>query len=217
MPCTEAYREHIMYTFNGYCKTVIRFAAINAWRDRSRRRQKEISLEYLTEEKFYPLGTTDEYFEAPYEEHPITICGQTVILTNGELAAALLSLPEKNREIIFLYFSGHYTQQETGEMYGRCRSTTGYQIRRTLQLLQRKWRCFHMGNPNLLPYETIVRATSGEPEAVDEVLRHYSKRIRIAAIENGHIDRDTEDSIKSRLVAALFKFRFDEQPYPKTE
>ncbi|MCI8707831.1 MAG: sigma-70 family RNA polymerase sigma factor, partial [Lachnospiraceae bacterium] len=55
MPCTEAYREHIMYTFNGYCKTVIRFAAINAWRDRSRRRQKEISLEYLTEEKFYPL------------------------------------------------------------------------------------------------------------------------------------------------------------------
>ncbi len=44
MPCTEAYREHIMYTFNGYCKTVIRFAAITAWRDRSRRRQKEIFL-----------------------------------------------------------------------------------------------------------------------------------------------------------------------------
>ena len=55
MPCTEAYKEHIMYTFHGFCKTVIRFAAINAWRDRSRRRQKEISLEYLTEEKFYPL------------------------------------------------------------------------------------------------------------------------------------------------------------------
>ena len=97
-----------------------------------------ISLEYLTEEKFYPLGTTDEYFEAPYEEHPITICGQTVILTNGELAAALLSLPERNREIIFLYFFGDYTQQEIGEMYGRCRSTTGYQIRRTLRLLQKK-------------------------------------------------------------------------------
>ena len=65
-----------------------------------------------------------------------------------------------------------------------------------------------MGNPNLLPYETIVRATSGEPEAVDEVLRHYSKRIRIAAIENGHIDRDTEDSIKQRLVASLFYSNF---------
>ena len=133
--CTEAYKEHIMYTFNGFCKTVIRFAAINAWRDRSRRRQKEISLEYLTEEKFYPLGTTDEYFEAPYEEYPITICGQTVILTNGELAAALLSLPERKREIIFLYFFGDYTQQEIGEMYGRCRSTAWHHIHSALQML----------------------------------------------------------------------------------
>ncbi len=135
MPCTEAYREHIMYTFNGYCKTVIRFAAINAWRDRSRRRQKEISLEYLTEEKFYPLGTTDEYFEAPYEEHPVTICGQTVILTNGELAEALFSLPEKKREIIYLYFFGRYTQQEIGELYGRCRSTAWHHIHSALQML----------------------------------------------------------------------------------
>jgi len=39
----------------------------------------------------------------------------------------------------------------------------------------------------------------------------FAWRIRIAAIENGHIDRDTEDSIKQRLVAALFKFPFDEQ------
>ena len=66
-----------------------------------------------------------------------------------------------------------------------------------------------MGNTNLVPYETIVRATSGEPEAVDEVLRHYSKRIRIAALENGHVNIDTEDSIKQRLITALFQFRFD--------
>ena len=62
-----------------------------------------------------------------------------------------------------------------------------------------------------MPYETIVRATSRKLEVVDEVLKHYSKRIRIAAIENGHIDRETKDSIKQRLIAALFKFRFDEQ------
>ena len=135
MDCTEAYKEHIMYSFNGFCKVIIRYAAITAWRDKNRRRQKEISLEYLTEEKFYPLGTTDEYFEAPYEEYPITICGQTVILTNGELAAALLSLPERKREIIFLYFFGDYTQQEIGEMYGRCRSTAWHHIHSALQML----------------------------------------------------------------------------------
>ena len=75
------------------------FAAINAWRDRSRR-QKEIFLEYLTEEKFYPLGTTDEYFEAPYGEYPITIRGQTVILTNGELAALKFEVLQKVGEAV---------------------------------------------------------------------------------------------------------------------
>ncbi len=33
MTYTEAYKEHIMYTFNGFCKTVIRFAAINGLLD----------------------------------------------------------------------------------------------------------------------------------------------------------------------------------------
>ena len=66
-----------------------------------------------------------------------------------------------------------------------------------------------MNSRNLLPYETIKRATEGEPEAVDTVLQFYSRRIRYAALENGHINKDTEDYIKSRLVAALFKFRFD--------
>ena len=63
-----------------------------------------------------------------------------------------------------------------------------------------------MRNPNLVPYETIVRATSGEPEAVDEVLRHYGKRIRLASLENGHINKDTEDNIKRRLIAALWTY-----------
>ena len=66
-----------------------------------------------------------------------------------------------------------------------------------------------MGNTNLVPYETIVRATNGEPEAVEEVLRHYNRRIRFAALENGHVNTDTEDSIKRRLITALFQFRFD--------
>ena len=68
MPCTEAYKKHIIYTFNGFCKTVIRIVTINAWRDRSRRRQKEISFEYLTEEKFYPLSTSDEALKSPKED-----------------------------------------------------------------------------------------------------------------------------------------------------
>lgn len=151
MDCTEAYKEHIMYSFNGFCKVVIRYAAINAWRDRNRRRQKEISFEYLTEEKFYPLSTSDEFLKSPCEQYPVTICGQTIILTNGKLAAALLSLPEQRQELIYLYFFKHYRQWEIGKMYGRCRSTAGYQIHRTLKLLRKEMEVLSHGESESYP------------------------------------------------------------------
>ena len=147
MTCTEAYKEHIMYSFNGFCKVVIRYAAINAWRDRNRRRQKEISFEYLTEEKFYPLSTSDEFLKSPYEQYPVTICGQTIILTNGELAAALLSLPEKKREVIYLYFFGNYTQREIGEIYGNGKSTVWHHLHSALQMLQEEMEVLLHGEP----------------------------------------------------------------------
>lgn len=73
MPCTEAYKEHIEYTFNAFCRVVIHYAAINAWRDRDKRRQREISFEYLTEEKFYPFCTSDTYFIDPYKQYPVIV------------------------------------------------------------------------------------------------------------------------------------------------
>ena len=57
---SEAYKEHIEYTFNAFSGVVIRYAAINAWRDRDKRWQRELSFEYLTEEKFYPFRTQSE-------------------------------------------------------------------------------------------------------------------------------------------------------------
>lgn len=66
-----------------------------------------------------------------------------------------------------------------------------------------------MRNTKLLPYETIVRVTNGEPEAVDEVISHYSRYIRYTALVGGKVNVDMEDYIKGKLIASLFKFRFD--------
>lgn len=65
-----------------------------------------------------------------------------------------------------------------------------------------------MRNNRLLPYETIVQATSGEPEAVGTVLQYYRRRIQCAARVNGRVDQGTEDYITQTLLTAIFKFRF---------
>ena len=136
MNITEAYKEHIEYTFNAFCRIVIRYAAIGAWHEWSRRRQREVSFEYLTEEKYHTLNASGGFFINSYEEYPVTICGQTIMLTSGELAEALSVLPEKKREIIYLYFFEKYTQQEIGELYGRCRSTAWHHIHSALLVLR---------------------------------------------------------------------------------
>lgn len=61
----------------------------------------------------------------------------------------------------------------------------------------------------LLPYETIIQATNGEPEAVNAVLVPYAGYIRYCSRVNGHYNVDMEDYIKTKLIESLSKFRLD--------
>ena len=116
----EAYQEHIRYTHDTYCRIVIRHASFDAARMLAARRKREISLEYLTEEKFVQLSTTDEYFQVPDygEAYPFSVRGQTMFLDSRSLAAALARLPKQTQEEIFLYYFQHLTQKEIGEQRG---------------------------------------------------------------------------------------------------
>ena len=61
----------------------------------------------------------------------------------------------------------------------------------------------------LLPYETIVKAHEGDPDAVNAVLSHYAGYIRYFSKMNGYYNSDMEDYIKTKLIESLFKFRLD--------
>ena len=71
----------------------------------------------------------------------------------------------------------------------------------------RKCRCISVSR--LLPYETIVKAHEGDPDAVNAVLSHYAGYIRYFSKVNGQVNTEVEEYVKQQLIAALFKFRFD--------
>lgn len=73
-----------------------------------------------------------------------------------------------------------------------------------------------MRDNELLPYDTIVQATSGEPEAVNTVLQYYGRRIRYASRISGQADKEAKDFITETLLKALFKFRFSRVSPPDT-
>ena len=137
MTCTEEYQERIENTFHAFCKVVIRNAMYTALRTRSRKNKREISLDYLIEEKHYPLGTEDEYFIVPEpdEQYMLILCGDTVPFDNGLLVEALSRLPEQDREMVYLSFFKHIPQHKIGRRYGRSRSAAGYHLRKAIRQL----------------------------------------------------------------------------------
>ena len=70
MTCTEEYKEHIEYTFHAFCKIVIRNASYTAIRTWSRKYKREISLDYLTDEKQYPFGTAEMVYLSFFKRIP---------------------------------------------------------------------------------------------------------------------------------------------------
>ena len=62
---------------------------------------------------------------------------------------------------------------------------------------------------NFLPYETIVKATAGEPEAVNTVIQTYTGYIKYLSYFQGSINDDIQDRLKAQLIKAILQFRFD--------
>ena len=95
----DAYQEYIRCKYNAFCKAVIRYAAIGKIIRLRQKWEQEIPLDYLTNEKFIQFAEPE-----PDEEHPLTVCGQTALLSNASLANAIPVLPEQAREEILRYY-----------------------------------------------------------------------------------------------------------------
>ena len=66
----EAYKVHIQYTFNAFCKVVIRHAAIDIILKLRRRWEREVSLDYLMNEKFVQFAEPEQLEEYPAARPP---------------------------------------------------------------------------------------------------------------------------------------------------
>ena len=134
----EQYREHIERTFNAFCKIVLYHAALGAYKKIRKKQQFEVSLDYLREFDFEPVTTTDECFVKYDMPTTFIVRGKAVIVESELLAAALLRLPEKRREVLFLRYYLSYSDEEIGKLFEVCRSTIFHRRKRALRLLRKE-------------------------------------------------------------------------------
>ena len=139
MRYSEQFMEHIEYAFNAFCKIVLRYEAINAWRDLKRKEAWEISLDYLMSERFFEPSAMDSYFEKQDKPTAFFVLGKEVIVDDERLAMALSKLPKLRREVLLLYYFIGYRDEAIGRLYGRCRSTINSRRNVALKQLRKEW------------------------------------------------------------------------------
>ena len=140
---SEQYKVHIEYTFAAFCKVVLRNASMSAYRDIGRRQKREISLDYLMEEKYYNPFTTDSYFVEQTSSTELIVCGEKIVIENERLTKVFSDLPKLRQEVLVLYFFFGYTDKKIGEIYGKSRTTVNYweiaalkQLRKEMERLE---------------------------------------------------------------------------------
>ena len=119
-------------------KIVLYHAALDAYKKIRKKQQFEVSLDYLREFDFEPVTTTDEYFVKYDMPTTFTVCGKSVIVESQQLAAALLRLPEKRREVLLLRYYLGYNDEEISKMCGISRSAVFRRRKIALRLLRQE-------------------------------------------------------------------------------
>ena len=137
---SEQFMEHIEYAFAAFLPTVLRNAAISAYRDFGRKQKREVSLDYLMSETPFEPFTTDNYFEQYFSDHSNCFCcerAEEFVVASKRLADALARLPEQRRAVLLMYFFLGYTDTKIGNEYGRSRRTSKLLEARSIEAVKK--------------------------------------------------------------------------------
>ena len=128
------HEEHIRHTFDSYCKKVLRYKARTCYSKMQAQAEREITFSALSAQELAELATTDEYFT---DEYVFSVLGESVGVTDCDLAEALNELPADRREIVLMSFFFDMTDKEIADKLNMARRTVAYRRTSTLKELKK--------------------------------------------------------------------------------
>ena len=130
----DLHEIHKQHTFDSFCKKVLVNEANNGHREINRRALKEISLSELPESAMEQFSVYDEY----NLEHTLFQIGkESVLIKNDRLAEALSAIPEKERNIILMYWFLDMADREIANFIGIARRTVNTHRQKAYMLLKK--------------------------------------------------------------------------------
>lgn len=130
----DLHEIHKQHTFDSFCKKVLKHEAAGGRREINRRARIEISMSDLPEEAMEQLAVYDDY---PWDYTPFQVGDETVLVKDDRLAEALAAIPEKERNIILLYWFLELADREIADRMGIARRTVNTHRQNAYRLLKK--------------------------------------------------------------------------------
>ena len=121
--------------FDAFCKAVLRNEAKDYLREMGRRRDREKSLDALTQQELDKLSTVDHY---PSDSYIFSSHGYDLLIDNELVAEAFASLPEQEQSILILHCVLELADGEIGNLMGMSRSAVQRHRTKTLSELRKQ-------------------------------------------------------------------------------
>lgn len=130
----DLHEIHKQHTFDSFCKKVLAHEANNGHRDINRRAAIEISMSDLPADAMEQLAVYDDY---PWEHTSFPVGDDVVLIKNDRLAEALEAMPEKERDIILMYWFLDMADRDIASSMNMARRTVNRHRQKAYQLLRK--------------------------------------------------------------------------------
>ncbi len=127
------HEEHKRHAFDSYCKKVLKRKSLDIHREIKRRNEREVAFSDMTAQELASLAVTDEYFS---DEYVFSVLGESVGVSDADLAEALNTIAADRREIVLMSYFFDMTDKEIADKLNMARRTVAYQRANTLRILK---------------------------------------------------------------------------------
>ena len=129
----------LRHRYDAFCKAVLRNEAKDYLREMGQQRDREKSLDALTQQELDKLSTVDYY---PSDSYVFSSHGYDLLIDNELVAEAFASLPQQEQSILILHCVLDLADGEIGSLMGMSRSAVQRHRTRTLKQLRMKLMAF---------------------------------------------------------------------------
>ena len=121
--------------YDAFCKAVLRNEAKDYLHEMGRQRDREKSLDALTQQELDKLSTVDQY---PSDSFTFSAFGYDLHIRDELVAGAFATLPEQEQQILILRFVAAMADGEIGGLVGMSRSAVQRHRTKTLNELRQR-------------------------------------------------------------------------------